>query len=229
VVKIPKDGYEEPLRIPKAGSEVVSAAVRETVEGGRLWLSIGPTSIYAEEIPEGLLTDEAMLEGPPTSVPPKDILPESLPEAWRDGSSDALTISDALSKRAGRPLPWKVVRDTIDGALRARLLERTLDSGQWPCAYSSAVLVTLRLPENVGGGSTPGPLPLPPRPGVLIGEAELRSNELQDLADVVGELIEATAGYPLKFQMRIELEAPEDVVEKVNKIVQGVSEELRLK
>jgi len=63
--------------------------------------------------------------------------------------------------------------------------------------------------------------------------AQISTVELQDLADAVDELTQASIGSDLSFELRIELsgdELPsEDVVERLNKILQQISERLRLK
>ena len=46
--------------------------------------------------------------------------------------------------KAGKPLPWATVRAAIDGACQGRLLERTEDSGPWPCDYAGAAKVKLK-------------------------------------------------------------------------------------
>jgi hypothetical protein len=56
LVKIRKDGYEEPATVPKAPRAVLLAAVEQAVERGKLWLTSGHASILAEPIPNGLLT-----------------------------------------------------------------------------------------------------------------------------------------------------------------------------
>lgn len=56
--------------------------------------------------------------------------------------------------------------------------------------------------------------------------------QLQDLADVVGTLASAAAGYRLAFRLRVELgdetPPPEGVVEKVGKILREVSKDFAL-
>ena len=54
-----KDGYEESVAIPRADPAVVESAVGTAVKDGILWLVSGPASILSEEIPAGLLTDDA--------------------------------------------------------------------------------------------------------------------------------------------------------------------------
>jgi hypothetical protein len=49
VVKLPREGYEEPVVIPKAGSQVVEQAVLDAVKAGTLWLTSGPTSLLAQQ------------------------------------------------------------------------------------------------------------------------------------------------------------------------------------
>jgi hypothetical protein len=61
----------------------------------------------------------------------------------------------------------------------------------------------------------------------------LRPNQIQDLADSLGELIEAGAGHELRFTLRVELEGgdslSEDVVEKISSVLTDVSKDLMLK
>lgn len=230
VVKVKREGYEEPLIIPKAEREVVEAAIKEAVKSGKLWLTSGPASILGEEIPAGLIAEDAILQAPPPPISARDILPEALPEAWSEGVTTALAISVALSKKAGKNLPWVTIRGAIDGALRARLVERAVDSANWPCDYTGAQAVRLQVP------SVKPPIvdraPVAPKPGALTAEAELRPNEIQDLADVVSELVAAAVGHELKFRVSIELSGattpPAEVVDRINKSLRGVSERLRL-
>lgn len=231
VVRLKREGYEEAVTIPKAERETVEAAVKATVKNGKLWLTSGPASILAEEIPAGLLTDGAVIQAPPSPLSALAATPKELPEAWAEEVATALTISVALSKKTGRNLPWVTVRDAIDGAVRARMLELTADSGLWPCGFAGAGSVKLR-PVTVVF-TPPGPPPPPPQPGVLVAEAELATNEIQDLAEVIGNIRLATAGHELKFRLRIELGdsglPPDEVVKKVNELLKGVSAKLQLR
>ncbi len=232
VVHIPREGYAEPVTIPQAEGEVIDAAVHAAVKEGTLWLTSGPTSILAEDIPAGILTDEALLHAPPQPVSALEVVEQNLPEAWSDGATTAMVVSTALSGKIGTTLPWATVREALDGALRARLLERTPDSGPWPCDYAGAHAVKLQGPRE--------PVPEPPRrsappqpaPGVLVAEADLRLNEIQDLADAVANIGQAAVGFDLKLHLRLELSGasrpPDDVVTKINLLLQEISEKLRL-
>jgi hypothetical protein len=131
-VKIEEGGYQAPMTVPKAPRGVLAAAIAEAVQQGKLWLTSGQASILAEEIPTGLLTDDACVQAPPSPIPATDLTPASLPEVWLDDSTTALAIAVALSKKAGSNLPWATVRNAIDGAIRSRLIEPTLNSAAWP-------------------------------------------------------------------------------------------------
>ena len=65
VVSIPKEGYEEPLTIPKCEPAEVDAAVSQAVEQGILWLISGPASLLNETVPAGVLSASASLRPPP--------------------------------------------------------------------------------------------------------------------------------------------------------------------
>src|SRR5712691_11500875 len=231
VVKSQREGYEEPVTIPQAERAVVEAAVHSAVGDGKLWLTSGPASILAEEIPTGLLTSDAWLQAPPQPIPTTEVLPESLPEAWDGETTTALVLSIALSKRAGKTLPWITIREVLNGAFRARLLERTADSGGWPCDFVGAGNVKLRVPSEE----------LPPqvaerlvaKPGVLVAEADLRPNEIQDLADQVADIAKAAVGLDLKFRLRVELgggsRPSDDVVANINQLLQEISDDFKLR
>jgi hypothetical protein len=227
VVKIPREGYEEPITVPKAERELVDGAVRAAVEDGTLWLTAGPASILAEEVPPGILNDEAVLQAPPQPIPPLEIVPDTLPDAWDEDTTTALSISVALTPKAGKTVPWATVRQAIDGALKARYLETTEESGDWPCDLTAAKKVILRVPKDA-----PPPKPPKPEPGVRSAEAVLRTDQIQDLADVIGEVAAAAVGQELTFKLHVALGGgsppPEDVLAKVNEILAGVSEDLRL-
>jgi len=67
---------------------------------------------------------------------------------------------------------------------------------------------------------------------VLVAEADLRLNEIQDLADAVANIGQAAVGFDLKLHLRLELSGasrpPDDVVTKINLLLQEISEKLRL-
>jgi hypothetical protein len=230
-VHVQKEGYTEPVIIPSATHDTVDTAIAAAVLAGRLWLTSGPASLLTEEIPPGLLTDDAELQAPPAPISPVDLLPPNMPEAWAGEVTTAMGIAAMLSKKAGQTLPWVRIREAIDGALRARLLERTLDSANWPCDYAGAQSVRLRLPAERPGA--PPPPPPPSKPGVLTAEADLRPSQIQDLADALGDLGAAAAGHGLKFHLRIELggEKPPtpEVTKRVNEVLKEALGDVQVK
>jgi hypothetical protein len=221
------------VTIPQAVQEVIETAVHAAVKEGTLWLTAGPASVCAEEIPVGILSDEALLHAPPQPVSALEVVEQNLPEAWSNGTTTALAVSTALSKKVAKTLPWAAVREALDGALRARLIERTSDSGSWPCDYAGAQAIKLQVPQEPAREYSHLPTPPPLAPGVLVAEAELRLNELQDLADSIANIRQAALGFDLKFRMRLELSGasrpPDDVVAKINLLLQEISEKLRLR
>jgi hypothetical protein len=226
IAKVNRGGYEEPLVVPKAEGGVVDSAVQTAVREGVLWLTAGPASLLGEEIPAGVLTPEAILQVPPEPIGATQLLPANLPDAWKGEASTALAMAVALSQKYGQTLPWGTVRQAIDGALRARLLERPDSLRPWPCSYPEAGNLTLRVPK----GEVPGVQER--KPGVKSASAELRGNELQDLAEAVAEITKAAAGHDLKYLVRIDLggekPAPDQVVTEVNKALAKASRKLRL-
>ena len=227
VVQIQKEGYQEPLAIPKAEGSIVDSAVGEAVRRGLLWLVSGPASLFGEDIPAGLWMPDAVLLPPPAKISTMDVLPDRLPEAWQEEITSAIAITVALSGKIGKPLPWKLVRDGLDGAFKAHYLERTVDSKPWPCDYGDAQWIKVRVPKF----ASPPPLPPPPPSDYYVAEAELKPDQIQDLADMIGSLLTTAAGHDIKFELRIEVDGktPRAVIEKLNDSLGEVSKNLRFK
>ena len=63
-----------------------------------------------------------------------------------------------------------------------------------------------------------------------MAEAELQPNELQDLADEMGNLLGLIAGLDISFRLRIELDhqSPQDVVNRVNNALMEINPRLKL-
>lgn len=72
----------------------------------------------------------------------------------------------------------------------------------------------------------------PDKLNARVAEAELAPHQVQDFADVMSELVEATVGRDLKIKIQIELggnePVSEEVVARVNRVLEKVSEDLRL-
>ena len=126
-----------------------------------------------------------------------------------------------LSKKVGKTLPWVTVREALDSGFKARMIERSPDAGPWPCDYSGAKQVKIVLAKEKPRRQSPPKIP----PGVLVAEAELQSDQIQDLAEHVAEIKKAAVGLELKFQIRIELGGvnnPTDKpVEQYKSIIKG--------
>lgn len=232
-MKVSRGGFEEAIAVPRVPATAVDASITAAVRDGKLWLTSGPASFLAEDVPSGLLSDDAAIQAPPSPLPPVDLLPVRTPEAWADGATTGQLLAVTVSKRVGKVLPWATLRDAIEGALRARMIERLPDSGPWPCDYAGSSNLRLRVAE---GGPTPPrptpPIPPPLRPGTRSGEARLQPSQIQDLADVIGDLLKARQDCELAFVVRVELSAKEtlreEVVDEVNRVLNNVTEGLRL-
>jgi len=237
VVLVDRAGYPEALTVPRASRLIVEAAIRTAIRSGKLWLTNESISLLSEDVPAGVLVDDAFLRRPPPELAVGDLLPANLPEAWPSGQTSALRLFDALLTRRDPRLPWITLQKAIQSALTIHYLERTPDSGPWPCNLANAASVLLLVPTAEAAPPVLTPSPgsqireVPP--GVLIAEAELGTGEIQDLAEQVSEIKKAAVGLPLKFQLRIELGGPTkpsgDAVERINLILQGISSDLCLK
>ena len=236
VVQVERQGYQEPMPIPKAGYAVVEKAIGAAVEGGSLWLLSGPASILAEPIPPGVLNPSARLSAPPSVIAPAEILPENLPSAWKDGVASALSIATALSVKAGKTLPWKTIRDVVNAALQARFLEMTEGSQAWPCDFPSAQFAKFKVATGAGGVQIGAGerADVSPRT-ILVAAGELQPAEVQELGDVIPKFlaVRTKAGLPIRFHVRVELGdgkavPAEEIVREVNALLQHIQKDLTL-
>ena len=225
-VALPREGYEESLVIPKCEPEQVGAAVLQAVERGLVWLTSGPASLLGEPVPAGVFSAAATLRPPPARIPVDEMMAESIPDAWRDGTTNALAVATALATRHGATLPWATVRAVIEDAIRAHWIELSADSAAWPCDLAGARHVTLIVPSDDKVREARRQPYAGPRPGVLSAEAVLEANGIQDLADQIPEIAKAAVGNDLKFTIRVEFGGdtppPADAVEKINELLADV-------
>ena len=234
-VTLPREGYEETLTIPKCESAQVEAAALQAVEQGSVWLTHGPTSILGESVPAGVLGAATILRPPPERIDVAQLMADALPDAWKDGKTNALALHTTLSIQRGITLPWTTVQSAIEDGIRARWIEPASDAAAWPCDVAGAQRAIFQVParegvcEGDGGG---GPYRLKPR-GLLSAEAVLETHGIQDLAEQIPAIAKAAVGSTLRFNVRIELEgepAPDTtVVESINALLSEVSETLRLR
>ena len=243
-VLVDKGGFEEPMTVPKATAEAVNAAVSWAVEKGRLWLRSGPASLLAEPIPSGILSTEAVLRAPPSPVAPASILPETLPAAWRNEETTALSIATALSQLAGMTLPWRTVRDVIDGALRTRFIVLSDDSESWPCDYPAAGTIKIGMPsKDVGvrgigdGVGVPGHFVAdePVKHGIRVAKGDFEASQMQDLADAIPDLVDFKAknNITMKFIVRLEIGSgstppSDELVAEINKMLKDCGDGFRV-
>jgi hypothetical protein len=196
-VEVDKGGYTENLLIPEATQQAILDAVTGAVKGGRIWLLNGTISVLGEDVPAGFINEAAQLFSPPPPLSAVDVLPAQLPSAWQNDATNAHLIHAALSSKGGKVLPWTRVAAALDEAFRLGLIERSLDSGPWPCDLGGAAAVKI-----VARKSEPAP---PKYYGSKTATAELQTHEVQDLADHIDALREATAGHPLRIRVTVEI------------------------
>jgi len=241
VVQLERNGYQEPLQIPKASHEVLDRALTTAVEEGTLWLLSGPASLLHEPVPAGVLTAQANLCTPPAVFAAAEILPQNLETAWKDNVASALSVATALSLKAGKTLPWKTVREVLNAALHARFVELESASNSWPCDFSAAKFAAFKVSEQSGSGTGSGfsgasGAGESGRHKVLIANSPMEASQIQDFGDALPKLmdIKNKYGIPLNFQLRVEfgdgeVTPPPDAVQKLNTLLKGIKDDLQLK
>jgi len=237
VVQVERQGYQEPMPIPKVGQTAVEKAISAAVEGGNLWLRSGPASMLGEPVPPGVVNPSARLSAPPAVIVPAEILPENLPGPWQGGVASGLSVATALSVKMGKTLPWKTVRDSINAALQARFLEVAEGSQAWPCDLPSAQFVKFKVASGADRVETGWRGVADVAPGtILVAAADLQPAQVQDLGDIIPKLLEirAKAGLPIRFHVRVEIGdgqtvPTKDIIQDFNALLQRIDKNLTLR
>ena len=223
VARVPREGYDDTFVIPRCPEPAIRDVVQRGVGRGTLWLTNGPTSVWMEPIPYGVLDESAVLRPAPALIPPQELVEQALPGAWKDGRANGVALVQAASQTRGAALPWGLVRESIRAGVESRWLRVAEDSGPVDCGYDEAGHLRLERPVQLKR-PPPGPSPsLPP------GGAVLEGSRMQDLAEIVPAMMEASAGNALRFHVRVALdgEAPEEVRAALDALLAGVSEDLK--
>ena len=215
-VTVPREGYDEVEAVPRCDEALVRKAVGAAAEEGLVWLTNGPTSLWNEPVPEDVLTDGARLRARPERIPASALMDDALPGAWQDGSTNGADLTRALSHARGEAMPWGAVRESIATSVDSRWLRtRDGDAEILRRAYRDAGRLVLERPLQ-----DPSPMPAPSPATPSSPATNIEGHQIQDLADLVPDLLEASAGYQLKFQVQIVLnDAPDDVRTKVEQLI----------
>lgn len=209
VIQVDRGSYTEGQQVPKASPQVVAGAVEKAVADGNLWLVSGPTSLFKEALPSGILTDSAQLMPPPEPIVAAAILEANLPKAWKGGKASVAGILAQLSDAKGKPQPWVLVQVAVDGALRARLVELDDNSATWPCDSSASAKVILKATSGAKYVQTGGGGAAVLTHGYTV-HATLQPNEIQDLADNLTGLMDLQTKHAIKVAFQVTVEATAD-------------------
>lgn len=222
VIKLEMPGFQEKATVPRYERVVLESAVNEAVRTGKLWLTSGAANLLGERVPMSLWSEKATLKLPPPPIPAADLLPENLPEAWAEGAPSGAEILAALAKKTGKPTPWGLVKNALKEAFEAGQLERTPDSGAWPCDSTGAAALKVRKPGRATAMT-----------GARAVEVPLTGDVLKRLADRFEALREAAGESDFKLILRVELglerKVPDETVEALHAILAEVAEGLRLR
>jgi hypothetical protein len=207
VVQVDRGGYNEAQQVPKATVEVVSVAVEKAVADGDLWLVSGPTSLFKESVPAGVLTDTSLLLPPPEPIVAAAILEGNIPAAWKDKKASVSGMLSQLSSQRGRPVPWYLLQQAVAGALRARLVELDANSASWPCDPSAASKILLKAVAGAAPGPGGGVTGDASNSNAIAFRAYLQPNELQDLTDGLSSImgLQAKHGIKIRFNLAVEI------------------------
>ena len=222
VARIPREGYDDVLTVPRCPEAIVREAIERAVERGTIWLTNGPTSVWKELLPYGALGETAVLHPAPEPVGVQELTEEAQPGAWQGGRANGVELVQALSQTRGTALPWGLVREGIRAGVESRWLRLADDSGPVHCGYGEAGSLLVERPAP--GGE---PAPAPP-PAALPDSAVLEGSQIQDLADLMPDLLAASAGNELRFHVRVTLggEATSEVRTALDEMLAKVSESL---
>lgn len=221
-VSIPQNGYEDRQAIPACAEELLRESIDRAVKAGTVWLTSGPASFCKEDIPFGAIDSKTVLRAPPDLIPAQELMDDALAGAWASGETNGAALLQALSQARGEAIPWGIVRDSISAAVQTRWLEST-ETPVWDeISFAAAGQWKLRRPKQTP--ATPSPSDPQANAAVLDGA------QIQDLAALVPELLQASAGWDLRFRVGVSLDpdAPAETQAAIEKLLASVSESLKV-
>ena len=124
-------------------------AVALAVERGCIWLTNGPSSVWNEPVPYGVLDEATVLHPSPSLIPAQNLTDQALAAEWRVGRVNGATPTRALSQARRTPLPWGLVRASVKAAVESRWLQLVDGSGALNCSYDQAGNAVLERPEQI--------------------------------------------------------------------------------
>ena len=200
VVVIDRGGYEDHQSIPACPREVVLETISEAVENGTVCIANGPACCWKEMPPFGVVQEGAELRPAPSLIPPQELMPAQLPDAWQDGEANGVALVQALSKAQGEPVPWGLVYESVGAATAARWLDAVTtgdsEAGETTRQYANASRLRVRVPDTQ---------PASPQP-TATATVELDAAQLQDFVELVPDLLAAAAGHGLRFRVGVSLQ-----------------------
>ncbi len=139
--------YFDGNQAPRLAAEVVvDEAVRQAVQRGQLMARVPlGISVFREELLD--MADAVELWPAPTAISAANLTPQAQPDAWQNGGAALSVLVSGLEIQRGYTLPWTLVCDAVNEALRLRLFE--LDKGAWPCSPVAAAEVEFRLIQKI--------------------------------------------------------------------------------
>ena len=222
VVAIPRQGYEDRQAIPACDEDLLRDSIERAVKAGAVWLTSGPGSFWKEDIPFGAIDKHAVLRPSPDLIPVQELMGDLLPGAWNDGETNGAALMQALSQARGEAIPWGLVRDSIGAALQNRWLE-AVETPVWDSiSFHTAGQWKLRRAKRMPSKTDPS--------SDHASTAALDGAQIQDLAEQVPKLLEASAGWDLRFLMQLSInsEAPAETRAEIEKLLARVSEDLKV-
>jgi hypothetical protein len=132
-----------------ASPSVLTDTLHLAVQQGLLMALLSGQAYFRELLPEGPLPADTTLLPAPAPLRGADLTPQALPDAWTAGQTIARHLADVLANQRGHPIPWRLLSEGIEDALRLRLFELMPESGPWPCSPAAADQTVFHVVEDV--------------------------------------------------------------------------------
>ena len=143
----------------------------------------------------------------PVTIQPEDLIGSNVTLAWESGQSTLGLIKEMLEKKKGVPIHDDVFRNAVEQAKKRRII--ILETPLADDFYQ----VRVRQPS-----------------WAAYAESPLTETEIQDLAEMIGDLFEIAPELDFKFQISItaEGESPsKEVLERINEALRKVTDQLK--
>lgn len=219
--------------------DLIYNSIKQLIFDGKIMGKLNDETFLKEEISIEVLSDELILLNPPSQ---DRFNINDIYNILQEDNISLIDIWNYFSQNTGYKIPWVIVKKIVEDLLKKGLIE-IVNKENWPCKKNDANIIKIkkRLKEQKSNKEIDS-IDMPSlssdenfvKSKNLTASSALEDIELQDLPNAVIKLKEVAPNLNFKFNISIECinefddsNDKNDIIKKLNEILQNVNKELK--